>query len=1121
MVTFILLMARGRRTELLPWLCLRNLAPASLLPSWSFPSRIDTAATGSLRQILGYRAPLFGSSTTSSSCFLSIQIIASPRCTSASSRSLQHTHIIPSSSPAYDTPSLPLSKVTDTRAHARRAFLKRLVDGDQALRHTKSPEQIGFLHTLSDEQLIDHAAQIGSKGDSSKAEQLLDYLTLISLQPRKRLQDVSRNSNTFVLHDIRAKALAISRRSICAVESLLQNASNSLEQTESFITSDVAKDGTAAHSSIHRSGIASLLSPDGVLRSFLLLIQCSQMREQACLNFSRAPLSPKQYVFDFLPKQECLGLLNKIAQAHHNHLLSVFTSLHDVMMQRNDPQYPSAYDMVSMIAFCLRDSVWTKGGPELLENTFDLLLARTAFSSQIQRASEDAKAWLSKAEKFAQTQHVAQFLDKGQAFQLFCRILLVRMILQAGLFEQVEPQVSVLINLFKNSAADADTPVRYLLSVCNALINHGFGSLQASQNAVVQSAQILSNHVHELAGFVKRVSAATPLLEEISSKSLTCQSHGTTLRLLLLFKSQDLPLHQLVNSATLVKLLQQANTKERYVLTYAELLQLVGWRDGVVYEVAIADCPRPLRRSVLLSLAAMKLKEPVSWLWRRWTTTENDADNYSLLADPAVMKGLVKLYCKRPSESTSRLDILASGGGTQKRGNDMHATFSGDTKFARKVLELFKTVKPMNCCDHIDLTALGSAHFHLGDENAAFADFAQILHRKEVPDETDVLVLLHAVARVDVERAVRLYAKYRKSQQAAGRITDKADRSIGLFAGLRPSIKAWAMLLRQAFYEDRVDLAKQVVEMAMLDRFSDRRARANDLLTIKLIYEAFRVGSTAPAAGQPTVWPWRKIAHVAKYNATSKQSCLADATSLMSLAHAAAHGVPLSKLPEAVLQQRRRSTRRSVGDAEAEAPVQLSRYTRDADLMAAIDLLELAARQSSNIDSNPVSLILIKIRNKAQSLFSGGGRRGQMRPIWTALLDRVVIILRQSEGFMAPAVGPISSSLLNEAIFRQIIGAYVELRDWSGALQARAWMSAALGPQARLGRSLADRLEAASNRLRASSAAGGHSRDEGHQLRPKGQDETFPQGESQEKEAEVVPRDKLWWRYGADRKSPV
>ncbi|CAO1623245.1 unnamed protein product [Parajaminaea phylloscopi] len=999
-----------------------------------------------------------------------------------------------------------------------------------------SSDQLSALHALTDDELAESSARFALEGQGREVENLLQYLALSLLQPRRKLYSASTRRSISAYHGARSDALKVAQRSIRAVEALLLSARQDSD-SPSELTLQTHFSDESVSSQDKSSSIASLLSPDGVFRCFVLLIQSHQMRDEADDDTAPGSPNPEQYAFAFLPDQECYRLLNRLVHSNHDQLFPVFTALHDELMQRSNLKYPTPQDTTSIADYCLRDSIWSRGGSEFLESSFDLLLDRPVEAYSIKCASQDTKRWLGTTSAASPGVHPTPSLDKGQAFQLFCRIFLVRTALQAGRLEIAEQHCETLLQTFSHAAVQQDVPLRFALNVFNSMLEHGFGKLRDAQTSAVLATRLLTACLPLLKRSVSPFAFNEYLLEKFCQQNLAARLPTNALATLLHLKRNGLPLKKLVTPATLGKLLESASTKARVHLSEVDLQELVGWENDTVVDPIFLDFPTPLRRSLLASLVALRLNGPVRYLWRRWSDTPNEIDRHALLADTALMKLIVKLFCYEKPKAPREHQHPSWRRKQTPPGPDLLSAitcYESDRAFALHVLAEFERVKPLQACDHHDMNALVSAYFDVGQEQMAFDIYAQLMHRRQIPDETDVLVLLHAAARHNVRHAVRLYSSYRmptpspRSRNDETQHGNEPEQKHKPFQGLRPSLAAWTVLLRHCLQRGEWTLARTVVEEATRDKARDPRPKAASLLTFKLMREAFRMGSCS--ADRPTgraTWTWTKISAVARFNARPETACLADPIALIAMAHAAAHGVSLSDLKEAVEVQRRRgrpakSNKSGLSDGSS---YRFSPSSRDDNLLAAIDLLELAGAQTRNLDVAVVSLLLTKIKYKAQSLSSGGGQKAQRRPTWIAALDRVVALLRQCAR-IAPAVVSSRAPLLNEGILRQIISAYVELRDWSGAFQARAWMHEALGPGVTLGATLTEQLKNAESRLRKSQAISGsegarllaHSGKGGNaasrELSTVSSSSWDDVGLAalQPSERDIVPRDKAWWR---------
>lgn len=1081
-------------------LCPRHLATitASCLPGPAVITPPTTTASSWLRDGIAEPGPSVWRQSRPSSL----------RPLTNTARDRQHLQI--SSPRPPELPFLPpLSAKNSSRSFSRADYIKQLVNADLMPGSARPFDlHMNKLDDLSEEELTNLARQIGRQGLASQADDVLEYLSLKFLRPRKRLQGLATSENWTSQERVRSEALAVARRTAKTIEALLESAQR--------ISDDVIEDGTQpADRPTERTGIATVLSPDGVHRAFTLLVQSLQVCDETEQSGKERS---DQYVFSFLSNTCCLDLLRRIVKAEHEHLLPVFAALHDELLHRSDMNYPEPADLSSILSFCLR--FYQNGGSKVLTNSFDLLLDRPGIAAEIKRASEDLRALVGSK---GPTQSPS---ETDEAMQIFSRCLLVRLELQMGDPQSASREVINIMRAWPQKALTNPQGIqRYLLNVAQTMIDRSQGSRRAMRESLVAAGAILTECAN-LSAAGPLSSSNEPILEHFCDASATAKQASLAFQVMLPFKQHSYAIHELVSPSTLVTLLQVMASRDKGASTRTLVSKVLDWsaETSTGSRSSLLDFPLLLRRPLIESLAKLEIKEVVASLWQHWAST-NDPAAHFIVADVGLMRTMVKLFSRSMSFMPSRAQKRPQA---QKCQSDVVVPPLSPTEefaFAEHVLQAFLNVKSVHACDHVALTAIAAAKFDLGRDEDAFKVFAMLLHKRQVPDETDVMVLLHAMARRNVVQTIETFRSFQRGARhlPSGAATSAQHPSDREFVGkLQSSPSIVVMLLRHCLYAGEFSLAKDLVDTEMQQARRLIGRNSDFALTLKLAYEAFRAGSIGQQDRAP--WAWVEIARVASQDARRLGHCKVDSALLVNFAHAAAHGVHLSQLPSAAqvqasndLARRKKSSHQaqSARPGTGQGSQVLPGPVRDSDLLAAIAFLELAASQTNNLDARVVALVLIKIKYKAQSFFSGGGKKAERRPGWISALDRVVSLLRRI-GDPEPAAGRKSTSLLNSNVFRLIIGAYVELRDWSGALQTRAWMTETLGRDAQLGAKLTARLDSASARLKRErqrledfSGPSHSSLRQSRELPTHDRDRIG--GKETAEENEAVPRDKAWW----------
>ncbi|PWN24767.1 hypothetical protein BDZ90DRAFT_234716 [Jaminaea rosea] len=972
------------------------------------------------------------------------------------------------------------------------------------------------LDSLSDEELVAHAEQLGREQLSEEAARLLDYLGTHGGGGRRLAR---RNFVSRVMQVWRGNESDLERRRR-ALQGLLRGAAE-------------------AELGGRGEGITSLVSPHEMLRVYAILVEVGQGRAVAQQQATgQDTQSSATGPFSFLSSQACNRLARKILRSAHPTLFPVFVALFEDLQERG-PSHEEQEERTSPVLttnttigaflYALQPRVWQpQGGHSFARRIVNALLqqeqqtrrydgsvgAREA--AQVRGAGQDTRAWLAAldgaaaaAEEGHPTSAKAKEQKDALIFELFCRLLLVRLSLQQGtkdggqiIKEQLKTLVEhlprQLLDVKVQPVSDLSAPsapvdviaAQYALDTIENILQHG----QGTEAPIQLAAELAREHASLIAKRAiamqtgedsnSTLSSMGPLLlEELCKRSLEVRRPMLAIRALLAVKRASpsgsaSPLPSLARADTLISLISTMRLTERQGFAQAQLHELLGWREHAVREPSILNLPTPQRPSMLRALAFSRLKGPLAYLWMRWTDNGSAGDGllsaHTIAADTALMKLLVKTFVPGHNVGVSpqgKQELLVPEEGARSDVTLPLQTREDEMAFATHVLQSFhqaRTSPPTSSSasgfeedisspqlyDHYDLTSLASAYLDLGREKACFKIFGELLHRREVPDETDLLVLLYAVARrgsrdedearharasarVGVRRAVKLYERYCLTPS-----DKKGDDENRVHKQLRATPKIHATLLRLALRAGEVDVAHKLALSAMRFRFLApehdaihteedqdgplaRRGEAQTINTLLLAGRAFSpalIGADHRARAGRRKWVanvWEDVAKMAikKVKARAWQP---DAELLQHFARAALRGqVSLgearARQQEADEQQqvqqaaRRETVEREVRPlpphlaGQRQHPLTVNDTPRrprltDASLRSALTFLELASLQTRNLDVELVQEALLALQNRVARL-STSRREKVHRVEWVQVLDGFVArCLRRVEG---------------------------------------------------------------------------------------------------------------------------
>lgn len=875
---------------------------------------------------------------------------------------------------------------------------------------------------MSPADMDEHARQVGEQHLSAEADQILEHLSSRALEMKRRLRSAVEGKQTASsLRRVKEQAAAFVKRRQSVLEQMLLGAScNDQPLPRRRYSMPEAE----------LSGIAMLLSPHSLHEVYVLLKDNADMVSELELSkssgASTAPQGSEQSsLFSFLPDHVMLGLSARILLADHSTLLPVFVALHDELSRRNSVDYPTEYDTIHIMQFALSSRVWASGGSNLLEKTIAYLMDRGGVEHGMAvDANADASTWLDESRPHSQRDH----------FELMSRMLAVRLYLKTGMLPLAAKQCSIAVRKFGFKAVNADVPVQYLVNTVDSIINHSQNA--EDDSSLLLAAELLQTHARDIASnTAPSAVSSTPLLETFSTYALRRRGGRIAVETLAHLKKAGIELSELIEQGTFLELLSSLQFHTRAGSTAGHVATLLGWTGAstptgeraAVTEPLILQLPVPLRRSLLEALAGIGSKDAVSYLWPRWIAgTEIGAQ--ALAADTALMQSIVKLFAQDKNVVGQASDELLIPDENEpiEQPNCPVVDAPESHKFAEYVLRCFHDAKPMAYCDHYDLTALASAYFHLGRETSAFRIFSQLLQRREIPDETDILVLLNAVASEDVVKAVELYERFCGVQPGPNKLdgptrhkedenTEAGSGSERILRGLGPSPRIYMILIRRCLQVRNMQLARYLAQKGFSMGFHTLSSAQGGNYSFALLNDAFRRST------------WAKIAERASHRVLRLRTWSPDTTLLTIFAESALNGSVLDQLNktisdrqkiaksrDAAIQDYERDmqerTQRGAAKGTPEDQVQPHRkmqlkvknrvekaqamdLVKDVDVLAAIEFLELIVLKTRSLDSTVVELALKGVSQQASQ--AAANKKSKLkRPLWAHQTDRLVGILR-------------------------------------------------------------------------------------------------------------------------------
>lgn len=766
--------------------------------------------------------------------------------------------------------------------------------------------------------------------------------------------------------------------------------------------------------SLSRDGSKILISPEQMLRVYQLLRK----------DFDQ---SQQDHIFAFLSRRSARHLALRLSASKYIYLFDAFRDVQEQLLQAAASEgdisdaFPSKEELIHALQYCLSEALWHRGGSALIRSSLDQLLSRETERAIILEASDDAKTWL------------GDTADSESIFALFTRLFAIRLSIQAGDVGMVARHCHATLTQFASSARRDAVPLQYAIDTAEALCRISpIRKAPSKTDGFGQSQQILRQFAGQLAPtlqYVHRASAVLPL-RNLCERMLQNRRYQIFTDLLLYYKGLGLRITQLITPFQLTRL-ARGLVNQRGVSVREQVIQLTGFprTESAPKEAELLILDLPAKRYLLSAFMRLGLRHQTASLWNLWTNeASNDAE--VLKSDMSMVVDLVKLFADRHRKrqrSTIR-GLLPEV---------LHTEYQ-DENFAFTALQAFIDAKTGQKYSHFELTSLAVAYLHLGREGEALNAFVQLLHQKEIPDETDVIVLLSAVSGDDADKAAQLYLSYVTSTGSAVALSGSPESP---FVGLRPTPKIFEHLISMAFRAKKFNLARDLVFQAC-----DRLPQAEWNETIVILRRAFRVRTPGSS------WTWPLLVRAitpeiaAKLEAPISSRMICCAAERLDLL-ASKHGTTSSKAKVSPMAT--------------------------ADTVAAIDLLDLATTRTGSIDVEAFPLILNQIHGRARWIRQRKGRREKSQPLWIAQLDRAVASLRKVDyihqqrsgdrdspvmpGFLLtdsnsaweastedttapPAPARTSSLFLNQKIFRQLIAIYLSLDDISGASQAYLWM---------------------------------------------------------------------------------
>ncbi|KAN0060617.1 hypothetical protein ACQY0O_007275 [Thecaphora frezii] len=137
-----------------------------------------------------------------------------------------------------------------------------------------------------------------------------------------------------------------------------------------------------------------------------------------------------------------------------------------------------------------------------------------------------------------------------------------------------------------------------------------------------------------------------------------------------------------------------------------------------------------------------------------------------------------------------------------------------DLDAARWIVEVFKAARPPTSWSHYDITSLANACFRLRDSVGAFDALQALIHRRELPDEVDVAVLLGGLMTLDPDRAVQLLALHTGSRSGGPGPGNETVSEPSKPPFFRPTANIISQLIARAATQERFDLVQKLLRIA-------------------------------------------------------------------------------------------------------------------------------------------------------------------------------------------------------------------------------------------------------------------------------------------------------------------
>lgn len=635
------------------------------------------------------------------------------------------------------------------------------------------------------------------------------------------------------------------------------------------------------------------LTPEQLLRSHQLL---------------QGGLSPGEQPFRFLGAADSRSLLSRIAQSKQLGLKSVFTSLHTQLLADTDiSDFPSRSELADISRYCLTEPFRQREGSQILKRSLDRLVLRSDDRSLLLQASADVRTWLGPQ------------AAGDDVFDLFASCMGVRLGLQEGHRDDIEKLCQQIIARFTPLAVDPTAPARYVLNVVQVLLSASDQTAKQRSSVITQAQKLLLIFSDQIIPLIK----SRALQSNDLPFTLFCQQalrnkqvNKLATQVLIEYQRKGVSLSDLVGVSMLLRVIYRLG-RLRETASVAVARELLGNLDAqsLPTDTALLSLPVKGMNLLLESLAHLRLKKPAAALWTCWTMSPS-VDGELLESNAGTMREMVKLF--------------ATAGGSKDA-----SEAAQQRRFARSVLEAFLRRKDLLDCDRAELNALASAYEYLGDRREAFNMIHQLLHRREIPNELDLLFVFRAVARIDVTKATDLYQRYLASRRKRPKTQSSGAT---LFPGIRATPAVVELLLSNAFAVASTPDLKRLMGIARSENVFESGS-AYDFLLKTLS---------------------KGLSHRLDWSRTAR--------SLRNRSDSAVHESPY---PTSALSWFIAASANSISIGD-----QLSTRSLDStssspllpDLLASIDMLELAMTRAYTINAAVVDLLLARLRQYGRLL---------------------------------------------------------------------------------------------------------------------------------------------------------